>query len=108
MSILQKRIKEQRLKQNKTLLEVAEYVGVKEATLQRYESGEIKNIPHENISAIAECLNCSPSYLMGWSDDVKDNSETNSKLMALINSLTEDQAKEALKYIDYLKSKDNQ
>lgn len=107
MSILQKRIKEQRLKQNKTLLEVAEYVGVKEATLQRYESGEIKNIPHDKITAIAECLNCSPSYLMGWSDNVKDKSTINSKLFSLINSLTDEQVKEALNYIDYLKSKDN-
>lgn len=107
MSILQKRIKEQRLKQNKTLLEVAEYVGVKEATLQRYESGEIKNIPHDKITAIAEYLNCSPSYLMGWSNDIKDESTINSKLFSLINSLTEEQAKEALNYIDYLKSRDN-
>ncbi len=107
MAILQKRIKEQRLKQNKTLLEVAEYVGVKEATLQRYESGEIKNIPHDKITAIAECLNCSPSYLMGWSNDIKDESTINSKLFSLINSLTEEQAKEALNYIDYLKSRDN-
>ena len=107
MAILQKRIKEQRLKQNKTLLEVAEYVGVKEATLQRYESGEIKNIPHDKITAIAECLNSSPSYLMGWSNDIKDESTINSKLFSLINSLTEEQAKEALNYIDYLKSRDN-
>lgn len=70
MASLQERIKERRTSLNKTLLEVAEFVGVKEATMQRYESGEIKNIPHEKIVSIAEYLNCSPQYLMGWTDEI--------------------------------------
>ena len=44
MSILQERLKERRLALNLTLLDVADALGVKEATAQRYESGEIKNI----------------------------------------------------------------
>ncbi len=39
---LNERIKEMRTLKNMTLLEVAEILGVKEATMQRYESGEIK------------------------------------------------------------------
>lgn len=51
-----------------TLLDVARQLGVKEATAQRYESGEIKNIKHETIVSLSEILNCSPSYLMGWEE----------------------------------------
>lgn len=70
MSKLSERIKLRRQQLNLTLLYVAEELGVKEATVQRYESGEIKNIKHETISALAEILQCSPEYLMGWQDEI--------------------------------------
>lgn len=66
MAILNDRIKEKRLALDMTLLEVAEALGVQEATIQRYESGEIKNIKHETITKLAEIFHCSPAYLMGW------------------------------------------
>lgn len=72
MTKLRERIKERRLALNLTLLEVAEQIGVKEATMQRYESGEIKNIKHETIVKLAEVFNCTPQYLMGWSDSVSE------------------------------------
>lgn len=79
MSGLNQRIKERRLALDLTLAEVAERLGVKEATVQRYESGEIKNIKHETIGRLATMLQCSPMYLMGWEqthvvleDDHKD------------------------------------
>lgn len=66
MGILNERIKEMRLKSNMTLAYVADQLGIKEATMQRYESGEIKNIKHETIAKMAGIFGCSPSYLMGW------------------------------------------
>lgn len=72
MQTIQERIKERRSALGLTLLEIAEALGVKEATVQRYESGEIKNIKHETIVALAEILCCSPQYLMGWTDSVID------------------------------------
>lgn len=68
MAVLNERIKERRLAQGLTLFEVAEYLGVKEATAQRYESGDIKNIKHETIVNLAELFHCSPAYLMGWDE----------------------------------------
>lgn len=73
MGILNERIKEMRTKRGYTLLYVAEQLGIKEATMQRYESGEIKNIKHETITKLAEVFSCSPAYLMGWED--KNNYE---------------------------------
>lgn len=72
VSILNERLKERRLAAGKTLLEAAEYIGVKEATMQRYESGSIKNVKHETICALAEFFHCSPQYLMGWDDCLED------------------------------------
>jgi len=68
MSLLSERIKECRNSCGYTLLEVAERLGISEATMQRYESGEIKNIKHNTIVALASIFEVEPSYLMGWED----------------------------------------
>jgi len=66
---LPERLKLLRQKSGMTLLDVANAIGVKEATAQRYESGEIKNLKHDTILELAKLFNCSPSYIMGWEDD---------------------------------------
>lgn len=68
MGVINDRIRERRIALGLTLLEIADFLGVKEATAQRYESGAIKSIGHETISRLSEILKCSPSYLMGWDD----------------------------------------
>ena len=76
MGLLNDRIKSMRISRGYTLSYVAEQLGIKEATMQRYESGEIKNIKHETIANLAEILNCSPVYLMGWENDNTSNTLT--------------------------------
>lgn len=70
MGILNERIKKRRNQLGLTLLQVAEQLGVKDATVQRYESGEIKNIKHDTITSLSKILKCSPEYLMGWKDSI--------------------------------------
>lgn len=108
MTELNKRIKERRKNQNKTLLEVAEFIGVKEATMQRYESGEIKTIPYKNIELIAECLDCSPSYLMGWDEEIKNYSddELDEQIINVFNRLSEEKKQQALDYLTFLASQE--
>lgn len=67
---LQDRIKERRLALGMTLMDVANALGVKEATVQRYESGEIKNPKHDTVLEMAKIFRCSPAYLMGWEDEL--------------------------------------
>ena len=67
---LYERIKERRTAMGMTLLDVANALGVKEATVQRYESGEIKNPKHATVLEMAKIFGCSPSYLMGSNDEV--------------------------------------
>ena len=85
MGIINERIKERRLAAGLTLAEVADYLGVKEATAQRYESGAIKNISHETVCKLATILHCSPAYLMGWEKDVEE-AETVYELLQRDNS----------------------
>lgn len=63
------RLKLQRARQNMTLEEVAQKVGVTRATIQKYENGIISNIPSDKIEALAKALDTSPAYIMGWEDE---------------------------------------
>lgn len=51
-----------------TLNDIAEQMGVSEATVQRWESGNIKSLRHGRITKLAAILNVSPSVLMGWDE----------------------------------------
>ena len=59
-------LKSRRTRLGYTLLDVAKRMGVTEATVQRWESGNIKNLPHKRIVKLAEVLEISPTELMGW------------------------------------------
>lgn len=60
------RLKELRLNKGLTLKQVANLIGVSEATVQRYESGKISTLKYEVAEALAALYNVSPGYLMGW------------------------------------------
>lgn len=60
------RIKKLRTELGLTLEEVAKKIGTSRQTIQRYESGEISNIPSDKIEALAIALKSNPAYIMGW------------------------------------------
>lgn len=62
------RMKYVRNRKNVTLNEIAKAIGRTEATVQRYESGNIKNLDNEIIEKIARVLRVQPQFLMGWTD----------------------------------------
>ena len=90
MFTIGKRIKERRLQLGLTLLEVAEFLGVKEATVQRYESGEIRNIKHETVQKLSQILLCSPQYLMGWEE--KELPTSNEEFVNMLRTHNQGQA----------------
>lgn len=51
-----------------TLEDVGKIVGVSKATVQRWESGVIKNIRRDKIEKLAKALKVSPAYLMDWEE----------------------------------------
>lgn len=70
-------IREKRLALGMTMKEVADKVGVSEATISRWESGEIANMRRGAIFSLAKALNISPNEIMGWeTSDTSPQSNT--------------------------------
>ena len=67
---MENRIKELRLQQGLTLLQLAEKLGVSESTVQRYESGHIRNLKYETMIKLSMIFGYLPGYVMGW-DNLK-------------------------------------
>ena len=72
-TVLKKRRKELGL----TLAQIAEAMGVAEATVQRWESGNIKSVRYDKMDKLAEILRVNPAAFMGWDDPaIKEADET--------------------------------
>ena len=52
--------------------ELAKMVGITKQSLYKYESSIITNIPSSKIESIAQKLETTPAYLMGWEDNKED------------------------------------
>lgn len=62
------RIKQRRKELGLSVDDIAKKLGKNRATIYRYESNEIENMPTDVIEPLARVLNVSPAYLMGWED----------------------------------------
>lgn len=60
------RLRIARQRRNLTLAFVGQVLGKTEATVQRYESGNIKNLKLDTIEQLAMLYDVPPAYLMGW------------------------------------------
>ena len=80
---------------------LSEKVGISKSTLQRYETGYIKNMPVDKLEEIADALNISPAYLMGWED------HTPTTLAAHFDGdeYTEDELDEIRQFAEFVKGK---
>lgn len=67
-----KRIKDRRRELKYSVDYVAQKLGKNRATVYRYESDEIENMPTEVIKDLSIVLETSPAYLMGWTDTIDD------------------------------------
>jgi repressor LexA len=64
------RIKARRKQLGLSVDVLAEKLGKNRATIYRYESDDIENMPLNVLEPLAEVLQVSPSYLMGWDDSM--------------------------------------
>lgn len=102
-------IKKQRISLGLTMKELADKVGVTEATISRWESGDIDNMKRDKIYAVSQALHISPLVIVGLdvpldytppkSPDKKD------LFIEAVNSLTDDEKLQLLEYMDFLISK---
>lgn len=77
MSSIRTLIKEKRIEKKYTMKELAEKVGVSEATVSRWESGEIANMKRDGIMKLSEVLDIPPSVILGIQDDKSLEGVTN-------------------------------
>lgn len=66
------RIKQRRIELGLSVDEVAEKLGKNRATVYRYESNEIENLPVGTLEPLAKILETTPAQLMGWDDKEQD------------------------------------
>lgn len=64
--LVAQRIKQLRKEANLTQEELAELVGLKKVSIQKYENGGVTNIKSETLEKFGEIFKVSPSYIMGW------------------------------------------
>lgn len=75
------RIKNRRNELMMSYQDLADKTGLSKSTLQRYETGSIKNMPIDKLGILANALNVNPVWLMGY--DVEKFLETENKITNL-------------------------
>lgn len=86
MAIAQ-RIKQRRTELNLSLQEVAELTDMSKSTLQRYESGSIRNIPLQKLGILASALKTSADWILGWCKNPDDIPPIDAEFRNIIEAL---------------------
>ena len=100
------RIKSLRKEQSLTQTELANKVGTTKQNIYKYENGIITNIPSDRLLAISNALNVSPAVFFDSANE-KSTPQTErdvlkQKIIELLAQLTEDELKEAARYLAFL------
>ena len=106
---LAERIKHLRAEQGLTLEEVAKKVGVGKSTVRKWETGMIANMKRDKIALLADALNTTPEYLMGWTE--KEPAEADPRIDMIYNllkNMSDDNLMKLLDYARWLISQQNQ
>lgn len=108
------RIKARRLELGMTGEALAQKIGVSKTTIYRYENGDIEKIPLNSLEPIANALNTTVAYLIGWEEetptpesrdgrvDLKGLDDRTVEIIRLLLALPEEKKQEAGSYIRYL------
>jgi transcriptional regulator with XRE-family HTH domain len=66
------RIRLLREQKGMTLEDLGNKVGVGKSTVRKWETGMIANMRRDKIKKVADALDTSPEYLMGWTDEAPE------------------------------------
>jgi Predicted transcriptional regulators len=95
---------------NMTLTELGQRVGVGASTVRKWETGFIENVKRDKIKKLADALETTPGYLMGW-DEAKETASV--KVVPKLRSvarleeldISEEEDEDIRDFIDFLLSK---
>lgn len=76
MQAISRRIKERREELGFSFQQLADLTKMSKSTLQRYETGGIKNIPLDKLEILAKSLSTSPEWILGWERKITDMDKT--------------------------------
>jgi transcriptional regulator with XRE-family HTH domain len=82
------RIKQRRLALGMDADALAQKIGKSRATIYRYENGDIENMPTTVLEPIANALNTTPAYLMGWEETSDGTIQISKELLYTINKFS--------------------
>ena len=99
---MNQRIKERRLAMNYTQEELAEKLGLQKSAIAKYENGRVENIKRSIILKMANILECTPTYLMGWDEETPATLNILPPIMEHYNKLNDAGKTEAIKRIEEL------
>jgi HTH-type transcriptional regulator, cell division transcriptional repressor len=87
-----------------TLEDVGNIVGVGKSTVRRWENGDIANMRRDKIAKLANALQTTPAYLMGWTNEEEpaNNGELNNEVDNIFTNLTAEKQKQALDFLRFL------
>ncbi len=97
-------LRQKRIEQNLTMKDVALAVGVSEATISRWESGNIANMKRDKIYSLAKTLHISPAVIMGLDPQPVDFNRFD-EYTDLIEQMDDSQKEHLLEYMRFLVSK---
>ena len=84
--------------------ELANRLGKNRATIYRYESNDIENLPISIVPELAKALCCSEAYLMGWQDKKStlpdDDSALNAMIIERFSKLTPENRLDVLEFLE--------
>lgn len=108
MNHLKDRIKERREALGLTQQELASRLNTTKQAISKYENGIVGNLPLDKVQQLAEALNCTPAYLLGWTEEKlaakEHDDEQTRKNYEIFKQLSPSQRLEAIRYMQYLAS----
>lgn len=108
MQEIMNRIKNRRIQLSLSYQELADKTGLSKSTLQRYETGAIKNMPLDKLEVLSKALDIDPSYLMGWENENTHNSNLSNEENIILEHYNKLDNEDKHKVVDYAKLLHNQ
>ena len=92
---LSEKIRYLRIQKGMTQAELAEKLNTTKQTIGKYENQVVTNLPLNRIQELADALDTTPAYLMGWGEekpaDASSADELDLAILSLVNQLPAEQ-----------------